>query len=61
MSGNKIRQLLTGIKPVPSMQPNLKRRVENSGHSNSSGKNYPTIYIEKLEKFREITSQNVGK
>ena len=33
MSGNNIRQLLNGIRPVPSLHPNLKRRVENSGHS----------------------------
>ena len=50
MSGNNIRKLLTGIKPVPSIQPNLKHRAENSGHS--SGKlNYPTIFKPKNRKF----------
>ena len=39
MSGNNIRQLLNGIKPVPSLHPNLKRRVENSGHSGNLTKN----------------------
>ena len=50
MSGNNIRQLLTGIKPVPSIQKtyfqsNFNRRAENSSYSSGKTSNKILIFF----------------